>query len=197
MLLLASVGCTSPDAAPSGGGDVVLITVDTLRPDHLSLFGYERKTTPHLEAWFGETGVLCERAYSTEANTPPSVVSLLSGLLPGEHRVRRFYQLLDRSVPLVSDLLPARYTKAAFVSNMVLTDEALGIASRFDHYNDRVTEHAGWPQVWERDAEDTTDAVLPWVREEAGRDTPLFLWVHYIDPHGPYDAPDGRFYDEV
>jgi hypothetical protein len=115
----------------------------------------------------------------------------LSGRYPPGHRVRFFYQLLDSEVPLIPELLPADWTAGAFVSNVVLTDEALGIADRFDHYDDFVDERESIRKsVYQRKAERTTDAALAWL-SAVPRDRPLFLWVHYIDPHGPYRAPDG------
>jgi arylsulfatase len=174
------------------GRDIVLVTVDTLRADHLGLYGYPRRTTPNLDHWFADGGVW-ERAYSTEADTSPSVVSFMSGLLPPEHRVRLFYQLVPEETRLIPDLLPEAYQTAGFVSNIVLTDEAIGIAHRFDHYNDLVDEPAGWqgnPAFFQRNARRTTDAALRWLREERDPNRPLFLWVHYMEPHQPYDPPE-------
>ena len=173
--------------------DVLLVTVDTLRPDHLGLYGYPRPTSPQLDRWLADAAVF-ERAYSTEANTPPSVVSLLSGLLPHEHRVRLFYQLVPETTRLLPELLPEAYVSAGFVANVVLSDDALGIAARFDHYDDSVDELAvrgldGSP-IWERRASRATDAALRWLRDESDPERPLFLWLHYIDPHAPYAAPD-------
>ncbi len=185
LLLLCS--CASGPADEQG--DVVLITIDTLRPDHLGLYGYPRRTSPNLDRWFAD-GAIFERAYSTDANTPPSVVSILTGLLPQDHRVRIFYQLLPDGIALIPDLLPPAYQSAAFVSNLVLTDEAMGLARHFDHFDDFVDERESKRLVFERSARRTTDAVLRWIREERDPARPLFLWVHYIDPHGPYAPPD-------
>ncbi|MGI9432860.1 MAG: sulfatase [Myxococcota bacterium] len=192
-LLFAALGiCSLPGCAsqePEKLGDVVLISVDTLRPDHLGIYGYARDTSPAIDARFS-AGAIYERAYSTEASTPPSAVSLLTGLLPQDHGVRLFYQLLPEATRLLTDRLPAAYQTAAFVSNVVLTEEALGLASRFDHYDDWVDEQEPHRPVWERSARRTTAAALAWLKEERDADRPLFLWVHYIDPHGPYRAPD-------
>ncbi len=166
-----------------------MITVDTLRPDHLGLYGYGRPTSPHLDERF-RRGLVFTRAYTTEASTAPSVATILTGLLPQEHRVRLFYQLLDRSVPTIADLLPNDYQTAAFVSNMVLTDEAIGLAAHFDHYDDYVSRKEPLRDMWERDARETTNAVLTWLTTACDRERPLFLWVHYMDPHGPYHPPD-------
>lgn len=180
------MGSATPGAC---GGDVLLLTVDTLRSDHLSLYGYDRPTSPQLERWLAGAA-LYRRAYSTETCTPPSVVSLLSGLLPQEHRVRLFHQLVPEEIPLLPDLLPPCYQSAAFVSNPVLTGEALGIARRFDHYDDFV-DHRELDGVtfFERDAGPTTDAALAWLAGLRDRQRSLFLWVHYMDPHGPYRPP--------
>jgi len=175
------------EAASRCGPDLLLLTVDTLRADHLSIYGYSRPTTPNLERWF-DGAALYERAYSTESSTPTAVVSMLSGLLPQEHRVRLFYQLLADDVSILPDLLPDCYQTAAFVSNMVLTDEATGMARRFDYYDDYVTQTA-YRGVFERTAVPTTDAALAWLRDERDPARALLLWVHYFDPHGPYRPP--------
>ena len=190
--VFGSAACHYPaDESARGPADVLLITVDTLRADHLGLYGYERATTPHLDRWFGD-GAIYERAYSTEANTSPSLVSILSGQLPQEHGVRLLYQLLPAATRVLSEILPDRYETAAIVSNMVLTDEAIGLASRFDHYDDFVDERESSRAVYERNAARTTDAVLHWLAGRADPARPVFLWVHYIDPHGPYRPPADR-----
>ncbi|GAG03132.1 unnamed protein product, partial [marine sediment metagenome] len=157
---------------------------------HLGLYGYERNTSPEIDRWFADAAIF-ERAYTTNAHTPPSVVSILTGQLPQEHGVRLFYQLLPEGVLLIPDRLPGSYQTAAFVSNVVLTEEALGIANRFDHFDDRVDEKEPLRSVYERNARRTTNAVLLWLAEHRDAERPLFLWVHYIDPHGPYRAPSG------
>ena len=195
FLLALALG---PGCGGSPPGDVLLITVDTLRPDHLGLYGYSRRTSPELDRWFADA-VIFERAYATEASTPPSVVSLLSGLHPQDHGVRLFYQLLPESTRLLPELLPPAYQSAAFVSNVVLTQEALDIAPRFDHYDDFVDDPEPKRPIFERVARKTTDAALLWLVGRRDPARPLFLWVHYIDPHGPYLPPpeSGRRFDHA
>ena len=191
-LLVAGLAGCGPDAPePARPPDVLLLTVDTLRPDHLGLYGYGRPTSPQIDRWFTDA-TLWRRAYATEAATAPSVVSILTGRLPQDHRVRNFYQLLPDEVPTLADRLGAAgYQTAAVVSNVVLTDEAVGLGARFDHYDDFVDEREGERLVFERKAERTTEAALAWLRAERDPRRPHFLWVHYIDPHGPYRAPAG------
>ncbi len=193
LLLALALGLGCGGSPPR---DVLLITVDTLRPDHLGLYGYPRRTSPELDRWFADA-VVFERAYATEASTPPSVVSLLSGLHPQEHGVRLFYQLLPEATRLLPELLPPAYQSAAFVSNVALTQEALGIAPRFEHYDDFVDDPEPIRPVFERVARKTTDAALLWLFGRRDPERPLFLWVHYIDPHGPYLPPSafGRRFD--
>jgi arylsulfatase len=183
-LLLA---CGGPEPRPDA--DVILITVDTLRADRVGLLGSARSTTPALDRFFA-AGRIYTRAYSAAASTSPSVATLLTGLLPDQHRVRLFYQRIPDEVKLVTDQLPSRHQRAAFVSNMVLTDEAIGFAERFDHYDDFVDERESSRLVFERRAARTTDAALAWLERAADPARPLFLWVHYIDPHGPYRPPE-------
>ena len=189
ILLLPFAACSAEHPAGDGpGGDILLITIDTLRADHLGSYGYERGTTPGIDRWF-QDGAVFERAYATEASTAPSVISILSGLIPQEHGVRVFFQITPKETALIPDLLPDEYETAAFVSNTVLTDEAIGIAYRFDHYDDFVDERESDRLVFERNARRTTDAALAWLKSDRDAERPLFLWVHYIDPHGPYDPP--------
>jgi arylsulfatase A-like enzyme len=97
--------------------------------------------------------------------------------------------LLPAELELVSDRLPDAYQTAAIVSNMVLTDEAMGLASHFDHFDDKVDQRESKRKMFERNAQATTDAALAWLLTERDPERPIFLWVHYIDPHGPYRPP--------
>lgn len=174
--------------------NIVLISVDTMRADRMGLYGYPRTTTPNLDRWFGPQGRFYPRSYSTEASTTPSVVSMLTGLLPQQHRVRMLLQLVPHDLQLLTDMLPETWQTAGFVSNMMLTNEASGLGSHFDHYDDFVEERERYRgDTFERNAARTTEAALDWLdkgRAEDDASRPLFLWVHYMDPHGPYHAPD-------
>ena len=178
--------------ATENSPSLLLISIDTLRADHMGIYGYSRPTTPHIDSWF-EEGQIYDAAYSTEASTPPSVVSFLTGMLPQEHGVRLFYQKIPPDVVTVADLLcSAGYQTAAVVSNIVLTAEAIGLDTRFDHYDDFVDETEPYREMYERRASRTTDAALVWLSSWRDPSRPNFLWVHYIDPHGPYHPPPDR-----
>ncbi len=177
---------------PLAGPNIVLICIDTLRADHMSLYGYARPTTPAIDA-FAEEARVFDRAYATAPFTTPSVVSMLSGLYPYRHGVRLLWQKIDDHTITVADRLGrAGYRTAAVISNLVLTDAATGLAARFDHYDEAVDEpEPNRPEMLERRASRTTDAAIAWLDEHAGKaSAPFFLWVHYIDPHGPYQPPE-------
>ncbi len=190
----ASALATPPEIRRNSAGrqptkNIILLSIDTLRADHMSIYGYERRTTPEIDSWFSE-GRVFEHAYTTESSTPAAMLSCLTGLLPYKHGVRLFYQKVENHVVTVADYLRvAGYQTAAIVSNSVLAAEAIGLDTRFDYFDDYVDEKEARRDVFERRAARTTDAALKWLDLERREDQPMFLWVHYIDPHGPYQPP--------
>lgn len=194
VLLLAvgvfAVGCGSPE--PTGPPNFLFITVDALRADHLGIYGYERDTSPHIDKFFRD-GAVYEFAYSTEANTSPSVVSFLSGTLPQDNGVRLLLQHVPDDMMLVSDYLSdAGYHTAGIVSNIVLTSEAMSLNLHFDYYDDYVDEKEPYRNVYERNARATTDAGIHWMVTAYDPNKPYFLWLHYQDTHGPYRPPPDK-----
>lgn len=179
------------------GPNVLLIVIDTLRADHLPMYGYARDTSPHLAA-LAEQGALFEDAVSTASFTMPSVASLLTGRLPHEHGVREHPSRL----PEGESTLAEQFHRGGYATGAVLSHPLLsrrwGFAQGFGFYDApdgspfeatgglhplRALERDGRP--WS--AETTTRSAIRWLRRHQ-RD-PFFLWVHYIDPHFPYDPP--------
>jgi arylsulfatase A-like enzyme len=162
------------------------------------VYGYERDTSPNLARIFAD-GARFERAYAAASYTPTSTASLLTGQLPQSHGVRLFNQIFPEESRLIPELLPPQYQSAAFVGTAILSDGATGMASRFDHFDDTLDLDERFDIV-ERKAGKLTDAVLEWLRNDRDRERPLFLWVHYKDPHAPYAPPrelEGRFHYAV
>lgn len=186
VLSALAPGCAERAPTPPA---ILLVSIDTLRPDRLGIYGHARDTSPNIDAYFAK-GLRFDRAYSTGSRTPPSVASMLTGRHPQQHRVRLFYQKLDGRVPAIPDLLPDAYQSAAFVGNAVLSNEAMGLAPRFDRYEDRVDRPALYTQNVERSAGPLTDEAIAWLEQERDPARPFFLWVHYMDPHSPYIPPD-------
>jgi arylsulfatase len=181
------------EVEPTGGPNILFVCVDTLRADHVGLYGYARPTTPRIDAFFGR-GRVYERAYAASPSTGPSVVSILTGLYPHRHGVRVLCQRITPDViTIVDHLRRSGYQTAAVVSNAVLADSASGLGERFDHYDDDVDKQEPFrDEMFERNAARTTDAAIRWMTELRHSKTRHFLWVHYIDPHGPYRPPDDK-----
>jgi len=184
VALAAAVGCAPPPPPRL----LLLISVDTLRADHLGAFGSELGLTPHLDALARES-LAFENAWAAAPLTLPSIATLFTGRYPEELGIRSNESRLPEEVPtLASDLRARGWRTAAVISNFVLR-EASGLARGFDRYDDTLPRHEAvrrWP---ERLARDATDAALGLL--DACAADRCFVWVHYQDPHGPYDPPPG------
>src|SRR5262245_10713624 len=182
---LALSACGTP---PSGPPNLLLITIDTLRADRLACYGGEPDVGTAICA-LADGGTRFAWAFSAAPHTAPSVASLLTSRYPSFHGVGQdASSRLRFSQPTVAGLLRAAgYTTAAFVSNPVL-NPSRNFGQGFDVYDVNLTRHErNRPGALERVAADTTDAALTWAR--TGPASPWFVWVHYQDPHGPYDPP--------
>jgi len=172
LLLVAPLAAAA--AAPP---NIVLVTADALRADHLSITGYARATSPAIDA-FARSAWLFTDALTVIPKTGPSFATLFTGRDPSVHGVRaNQHGIPEASALLAERLRAAGYRTAAFVGNPVL-DPSKGFARGFDTYQllldgDAVTE--------------VNRAFFAWA--EAGWRTPSFAWIHYLDPHGPYRPP--------
>ena len=166
-------GCT-PSADPP---HIILITADALRTDHLSYAGYPRQTSPELDA-FSRQAVNFDQAISVIPKTGPSFASLFTGHGPDRHGVRYNKPGVPEDMPMLAERLKAvGYRTVAFISNPVLR-ESKGYARGFDRYH-QISSDAGVNEV--------NRAYFEWT--DGGWNQPTFLWIHYIDPHGPYEPP--------
>ena len=184
--------------------NVLLIILDTLRASSMSLYGYERETTPNLDR-FAAGGVVFDRAIATSPWTLPSHASMFTGRYPYEMSAD-IGMPLDRTHPTLAEVLASEgYATAAFVANYAYTTESSGLARGFARYED-FPIHAGrfFRSSWlaeaivagpaklahprnRKRAEMVTDDFLRWL---AGRpDRPFFVFLNYIDPHYPYVSP--------
>jgi arylsulfatase A-like enzyme len=194
--LLAGTGC-SRDSAPERP-NVLLITLDTTRVDHLGAYGYARATSPNLDRLASEA-IVYENAYSTSSWTLPAHASLFSGKFPSSHGARR-----DRDGPLIladavnapestrargmsprertlATLLRAEgYATAGVVAGPWLM-RPFGLASGFDSWDDENVVMGGRP------AREVTDRALAWLEAEPRE--PFLLFLNYFEPHAPYAPP--------
>jgi arylsulfatase A-like enzyme/Tfp pilus assembly protein PilF len=167
---------------------LVLLTLDTTRADALGSYG-GAASTPNLDRLASE-GLRFERAVTPSPLTLPAHASLLTGLDPPQHGVRdNGTAVLPEDIPTLATVLERQgYTTAAFVSSRVL-DRRFGLGRGFETYDDRMlAERVGEYGYPERDAATVTDAALAWL-DGSPADRPVFLWVHYYDPHAPYQPP--------
>lgn len=199
-------------AAPSRGANmpnVLLLVIDTQRADHLSTYGYSRKTTPRLDELAGE-GVLFEQAHSSSSWTLPSHASLMTGRSPHEHRAGDpFRPFLDNRYPTLAEAFrQAGYVTGGFVANTYWAGRQVGLDRGFIRYEDHlrtvddalfkpvlgrrfswnVAPKFGWVNLPARQRADALNAhLLEWIDDAAER--PFFAFVNYMDVHGPYLAP--------
>lgn len=180
-LLLAALLALAAKPAPPPS--VILLTLDTTRADALGA------GTPVLSV-LAARGTRWNQAVTPAPLTLPAHASLLTGLVPPEHGLRdNGTAVLPKDVPTLAAVFSSRgYATAAFVASRVL-DRRFGLARGFGHYDDKApAEQIGEYGYPERNARQMTDAALAWLaKRPAGK--PTFLWVHYYDPHAPYDPP--------
>ncbi|MCP4572165.1 MAG: sulfatase [bacterium] len=197
LMLLGIVTVLASVSAPGcGGGDgggqppnIIVLVVDSLRADHLASYGYDRDTSPYLDA-LAARGVLFERAYTQASQTRLSVASLVTGLNPPSHHVREAGAASAGDSAVVADVLSeeldtlaerlkaAGYATAGFVTNPHL-EPGQGFDQGFDHYTYTDFRHCL--------ADRLNESVLAWIGLE--RSEPWFAYVHYMDVHMPYRPP--------
>ncbi|MBW2286373.1 MAG: sulfatase [Deltaproteobacteria bacterium] len=190
IALVAAVGCG--DAKPM---NIVLISLDTTRADHLGVYGYEKQTSPNLDR-FAERATVYERAYSTSSWTLPTHASIFTGLLPMQHGAQSDPSSENRSLeygvrPLAESfstlgelLRDAGYRTGAVVGGPALRRE-FGIAQGFDVYDDDLTSPRD--RLLGKRADQVSQAAIRLV--EGFGSEPYFLFVNFFDPHAPYDPP--------
>lgn len=181
--------------------NVIIITVDTLRADHVGIYGYEKIETPNMDA-LGRNGVLFSQAFCHVPLTLPSHCSLFTGTLPLFHGVRdNGYRLPAFNITLAQTLKDKGYQTAAFVGAFPL-DSRFGLDNGFDVYDDlygskNIVRDLSFI---ERKAEEVNNRAIEWIVQNKAKK--FFAWVHYFDPHAPYEPPSpysrtyaGREYD--
>lgn len=172
--------------------NVLLVTLDTVRADHLGCYGDASAETPAIDA-LARAGTLFTRAYSPVPLTLPAHATLFTGLEPPAHGlVDNGMTSGDLGAPMLAERLRAAgYDTGAFVSAFVL-NRVFGLSRGFAHYDDGPAEEAELEGLFRRVApgEERVDAALAWL--DRPRQGPFFLWLHLYDAHAPHVAP-GRF----
>jgi arylsulfatase len=172
---------------------VLLISIDTLRADHVSAYGYRLTTSPEVDR-LAERGSRFEFAFSASACTAPSTTSILTGRYPSFHSVGVLngHYVLDPQTPTLATILREHgYRTGAVIGNPVLRSH-LGLDIGFEFYDDDIEgRELNRKNTPERRADRMVDIAADWLVDHDGR--PYFLWLHFQDPHGPYTPADDRF----
>ncbi len=195
--------------------NVILVVMDTTRADHLSVYGYARNTTPHLQA-FSEEAMRYAHAIAPAPWTLPSHASMFTGLLPTEHGASYHPRdasghttrpLPEAATTLAETLELHGYDTGGVVGNWVMLNRQYGMSQGFHYYDDRrraslktVEPDTLAPSQWlcglyqhvagradtARSAEEVNESVFAWL--DRPRNKPFFLFVNYLDPHHPYES---------
>ena len=189
-LACISVALSACSEGPRDQRSVVLITIDTLRADHLHSYGFDSPVSPNVDE-LAARGVLFERAIAASSATAPSHATIMTSLYAQRNSIgaRNGFTRLGDETTLAEIFRDAGYETAAFVSNVVLRPE-IGLDKGFQVYDhDLSSPELNRPDVFERVGQLTTRRAIAWLKQP--REARFFLWVHYQDPHGPYDPPAG------
>ncbi|MEZ4464546.1 MAG: sulfatase [bacterium] len=180
-------GTTEPPPAPKPRHNVVVILIDTLRPDHLGLYGYERPTSPNIDAW-ARDAVVFDNVWAQGPNTPRSMPSIFTGRYPSRIQwVERFanYGALKPENESMFEIFQAAGYRTEVISAHWYWERAAGIKDGVDDWDNR-----GFTTIKESNtqtiAHELTPRAVARIEALAGGEQPFFLMVHYFEPHGRY-----------
>lgn len=161
----------------------IFISIDALRADHLGCYGYQRDTSPHIDQ-FAKDNILFENFFTVVPKTGPSMTSFFTGRYIQHHGVTTNSLRRDEAVPTITEILPRHFKKIAIVANLGLNKER-GYADGFDEYTNL---KAGAIKMEDQSQAELTPQAISWLKEN-GQKGKFFLWLHYLDPHGPLTPP--------
>jgi len=169
--------------------DVLIITLDTLRADRMSGYGYSRNTSPNLDKLMAE-GTRFTQARTVEPLTGPALCSMLTSRYPHQHGASRNGLRLRGGLPSLPKALQAHgYRTAAFVGSWTLRDKLSGLAEHFEYYDEILSRRRWFGLVkGEASASDLNEGFAAWLSDHKNRhdDRPFMAWIHYVEPHAPY-----------
>src|SRR5579871_5951484 len=186
------VSCTSAGRLPARARNLVIITIDTLRADHVGAYGYTRARTPTLDA-LAQRGVVFDHAYAAAPITLTSHATLMTGRYPPGHGARDNGLHVSATVPTLATTLQAKgFRTAAFVAAFPL-DHQFGLNRGFEVYGDRLPRGPTGQLTNERPASQVVDEAIGWLNSRQStvdsRQSRFLVWVHFFEPHAPYGDP--------
>lgn len=196
LIFYSCLATAAPIARAGAGektppGDVFLITIDTLRSDHVGCYGYQWIQTPTIDQ-LAKQGIRFAQAFTPSPITNTSHASILTGLLPSSHGVSDFGVPLTADHSTLAELLEKRgYQTAAFIGSVILDSKTLapGLDRGFEFYDnfpEKTETKSRWGRL-ERRGMDVVQRAETWL--DGHRTGPHFVWVHLYDPHDPYEPP--------
>ncbi len=212
VVLLVSGAMSCNRQAVSNGGndkplyDVILVTLDTTRADHLGCYGYSKPTSPNIDK-FAKQGALFTQAIAQASVTPVSHASIMTGLNPYNHGLRVMHgltenRLADKHVTIAERLGDMGYETGACVSAFPVT-ERFGLHQGFRYFDaeflygppEKMISREGTVNTGksQRPANETTDRAIAWLNQV---ESPYFLWLHYFDVHDPQVLPPQEFLNQ-
>jgi arylsulfatase A-like enzyme/Flp pilus assembly protein TadD len=203
FLLPATVWANDAPPALASQHNIYLITIDTLRSDHVGCYGYERIETPAMDQ-LAKEGIRFAQAFTPSPITNTSHASILTGLLPSSHGVSDFGVPLTAAHPTLPELLQKQgYRTAAFIGAVILDSKTLapGLDRGFEFYDnfpERPQTKSRWGRL-ERRGMDVVQHAEDWLDTHIKAE-PHFVWVHLYDPHDPYEPPppySGKYQDRL
>ena len=185
LVLIVSSACSAPPGPPPEPTNLVILSIDTLRADHLGIYGYPHPTSPTLDR-FAQHSTVFETAITVHVTTAPAHGTILTGRYPGSHGIQRNGMRLARDVPTLAEMLASHgWSTGGFVSGWTLQRHT-SLDRGFAVYDDDLDA----PGVGaRRDGAETTDLALDWLEEQVATDRKFFLFLHLFEPHWPYDPP--------
>lgn len=179
-------GCAAGERPPN----LLLVTVDTLRADHVGAWGYDQPTTPNLDA-LATQSVVFEQASAHSSWTLPSLASLMTSLHSSTHGCWTFKSRLAESFETLAETLDShRYTTAAVV-NHVFLGKRYGLDQGFQFFDEELVRRSLRDSHKQITSDEVTRRAMTWLREYGSVKQPWFLWVHYFDPHDLYQVHPG------
>ena len=171
--------------------NIIIITMDALRPDYMGCYGYKRNTTPNIDK-FAKDAAIFAQAISHSSHTAPSNSSLITSTYPSVHKAEDWGYKINPNLPTLAEILKSHGYTTAFISDQIGFSWLRGFDRGFDVFNLFLSTRR-LPSGKEVKLVDITKHAIKWLKNNKNKR--FFLWVYYLDPHGPYTPASP--YDEM
>ena len=185
LCLVVISACSPLPSTPTEPQNLVILSIDTLRVDHLGFYGYRRPTSPHLDR-FAQSSVVFDQAVTVHVATAPAHGTVLTGEYPAGHGIQRNGMTLKPGIPTLAGVFAeSGLATGAFVSGWTLQSHT-GLGRGFETYDDDLGPPRNGAR---REGSQTAAAAVDWLEEQVAAQRNFFLFVHLFEPHWPYDPP--------